>query len=97
MPSITFSGQSDDLVEIEGAFREEYNTEDAYFAVTSGGKQSIVRVYLERTGMWTAALIPAGEDVPAHEATARVVGYSTHLTLGVEDGFTVLPLNVNNE
>lgn len=90
MPAITFYGASDDLVEVEGALREEYDGDDVLLLVTSDTRQSYVHVKYERTGTWSVALFPVDEDMPAHSGNAATNGYSAYLTVGVESPFTVV-------
>lgn len=90
MAALTFYGASDDLVEVEGALREEYDGDDVLLLVTSTGKQSYVRVRFEDTGTWSVSLCPVDEDMPAHSGTVISVNYSAHLTVGVESPFTVV-------
>lgn len=42
MPQLKIYGASDDLVEFEGAFNEEYNTDMGEFLITSPDGQSLV-------------------------------------------------------
>jgi hypothetical protein len=84
--TISFSGTSDDLIEVEGNVPgcDEYNHEWATFHVAG----LRVRVSYEEDGVWSVWAAQISEDVPvtATNVDLRAVGYSMVLTMDVPSG-----------
>ncbi|QMM52455.1 hypothetical protein HVX06_08065 [Enterobacter sp. RHB15-C17] len=95
---LTFYGASDDLLECEGAIREEigcYNEPGIYHLKSAEGELQVVGYYLD-SGLWSLGISQVTEDMPlpAWPVTYAVHerGYSAQLTITVPDDTTlVLP------
>ncbi|EBO9596923.1 hypothetical protein S930_16100 [Salmonella enterica] len=93
-----FYGASDDLLECEGAIREEigcYNSPGIYHLKSSEGEMQVVGYYLD-SGVWSLGISQVAEDVPLPAWPATYVmherGYSVQLTITVpDDTILVLP------
>lgn len=95
---LTFYGASDDLLECEGAIREEigcYNKPGIYHLKSAEGELQVVGYYLD-SGMWSVGISQIAEDtpLPAWPVTYSMYehGYSVQLTIVVPDDTSlVLP------
>lgn len=90
--SLTFYGASDDLIEVEGAFTEEYSREDGQFLVIDGERHLRVRVWYTEQGTWAVAAWQLSEDFPGIPGTVTFHGYTAKLTLDVGSRVSVQPL-----
>jgi hypothetical protein len=93
MPELIISGASDDLVEIEGVLREEFDVPSSetinLLIVTPDANQAKVRVSYTRNGVWEIGYAPVDEDVSAPPGRIEVSGYTARLTLDVLEGTKV--------
>lgn len=98
---LTFYGASDDLLECEGAIREEigcYNSPGIYHLKSAEGEMQVVGYYLD-SGVWSLGISQIAEDIPlpAWPVTYAMHerGYSVQLTITVpDDTILVLPEEV---
>ncbi|MBL5919736.1 hypothetical protein I7V28_01120 [Lelliottia amnigena] len=95
---LTFYGASDDLLECEGAIREEigcFNRPGIYHLKSAEGELQVVGYYLD-SGLWNIGVSQVDENapLPAWPVTysMREHGYSVQLTITVPDDTSlVLP------
>ena len=92
MPDLTFYGASDDLIEIDGAFSEEYGREDGHFLVIDGERHMRVHVFYTSQGTWAVACWQLSEAMPAIPGTITFDRYTAKLTLDVGEKVQVQPL-----
>jgi hypothetical protein len=91
-------GASDDLVELEGAISDEYNTPagglELVLTAPDGSALVVTALYTKAGGTWAIGVAPAeeGEDLPDWIRTVRTspsCGYSAELVLDVPEGTIV--------
>ncbi len=75
---IKIYGASDDLIEIEGDIREEYNVhvfddDDGRYLAFSDG--TVVRVYYDQEGVWRFRIVSKGKATQSH---ALPIGEDDH-------------------
>ncbi|MCY1699511.1 hypothetical protein OVA10_15810 [Lelliottia sp. SL45] len=95
---LTFYGASDDLLECEGAIREEigcFNSPGIYHLKSTEGEMQVVGYYLD-SGVWSLGISQVAEDMPLPEWPVTYAvherGYSAQLTITVpDDTILVLP------
>lgn len=82
MSSITVYGASDDLIEIEGGLREEFEAADGsmnYLAFSDG---TVLSVVYGKDGLWTLRRVVTGTaSFSKHDATDEDEDYSDRVTL----------------
>ena len=94
MAQLIFYGASDDLIEVEGVFEEEYPAEKGTFLVVAGdGRQAKVRVTYENEGCWSVATWPVDDDIAGFESRVEFDRYSARLILDVPEQTKVHPLD----
>jgi len=98
--TLTIYGHSDDLVEFEGAIRQEFDCYDTPWTgklIAPDGDGLLINALYGKNGTWMIGAGPLDEDQPmpawpmtlANSADCR---YSAALTLEVPDGVTVTEL-----
>lgn len=105
--TIYIYGASDDLVEFEGDFREEYNTYDhGYFHIKDEQGEGVrVEAHYGENGTWLIGAAPLDEDVPmpwnigyAFPDEVRYSNtYSAILRIDAPEGVTVTQVNKNGD
>ena len=97
-----FYGASDDLLECEGAIREEigcYNSPGIYHLKSAEGEMQVVGYYLD-SGLWSIGISQVAEDtpLPAWPVTYAMHerGYSVQRTITVPDD-AILVLSEEDE
>jgi hypothetical protein len=61
---LQFYGGSDNLIEVEGWFAEEYNTTRASFLVGDERGGCIITIAYLKSGLWTGTVRQVEEDIP---------------------------------
>lgn len=94
MAELTIYGASDDLVEVEGLFTNEFYVQGDNEAVTllvtcPDGRSCKVRVAYVDGGVWAVSYQPSDEDVPAPTGRVECGGYTARLILDVPEGTKV--------
>jgi hypothetical protein len=99
---LKFYGASDDLLECEGAIREEigcYNKPGIYHLKSAEGEMQVVGYYLD-SGLWSIGISQVAEDTPLPAwpviYTMHERGYSVQLSIVVPDD-TCLVLSEEEE
>lgn len=95
---IRIYGASDDLVEVEGATREEFSAygDDRWLGVLASpsGEQLLLTAEYTGRGTWAIGVAPVDEDIPMPSwpisvGQAMENRYSAMLTITVPDGVTL--------